>query len=175
MRDKVKHVFFMIMIVTFSFSFVDQGFGQGKVNISAGIGISELLNIGVRYQLDQFQIGLSVGSLPLKDESIISVLGDVRYHFAGLSRFSDLRSWYARIGLNYLRDETESMIDKYLYLHTRIGRDFNITDKIGIDVDAGVIFQLSNEKIMKKPSGSFNLDLEYPVLPGIGIGFFYRF
>jgi len=175
MKDKMKLVFYILLIVTFSISFVHQGFGQGKVNISAGFGIPELLNIGVRYQLNQVQIGLSVGSMPVEDESIISILGDVRYHFGGYSKLSSRRPWYGRVGLNYIRDETEYKIDKYIYLNSRIGREFNISNKIGIEIDAGAIFQLSNEEERKKPSSGWNLNLDFPVLPSFGIGLFYHF
>lgn len=77
-------------------------------------------------------------------------------------------------GLDYLRDETEYMIDKYLYLNTRIGRNFNISKKIGIVIDVGAIFQLSKEEIRKKPSRRLFNNLELLVLPSLGIGLFYR-
>ncbi len=48
-------------------------------------------------------------------------------------------------GLNYFREETENLIGKYLYFNTRIGRDFNISNKIGVEIDIGAIFQLSHD------------------------------
>ena len=176
MKEKVKPLSSILLIITFLFCYSNQVFGQEKVNISAGFGIPELLNIGVRYQSNQTQIGLSVGLIPLgSNENIISILGDVRYHFGGFSELSSRRPWYGRIGLNYLRDETGSNIDKYLYLNTRIGRDFNISNKIGIEIDVGAGFQLSHERIRKKPPGWLsNIDIKVPVIPSIGIGLFYR-
>ena len=41
---------------------------QEKVNLSAGFGLPDLLNLGVRYQLEQTQLGLSVGSFPAEDK-----------------------------------------------------------------------------------------------------------
>jgi len=175
MKNKVKPIYHILLFITFSFSYGNQVFGQEKVNISAGIGLPELLNIGVRYQLDQAQIGLSIGSMPVKDESLISLSGDFYYHFGGSSKFSDIRPWYGRIGLNYVRDETETSVDKYLYLILRIGRDFNLSKKFGINIDAGLGPQLFHDEIMKKPSTSwFNLDFEFPVIPALGICLFYR-
>ena len=174
MKDKVKLLSNILLIITFLFSHSNQVFGQEKVNLSTGFGIPELLNIGVRYQLSQVQIGLSVGSIPVPNENIISISGDVYYHFGGFSELSNRRLWYVKIGLNYLRDETESVIDKYLYLNTRVGRDFNISNKIGIEIDVGAIFQLDNEVIRKKPPSGWNIDIEMPVIPSIGIGLFYR-
>jgi hypothetical protein len=149
-------------------------FGQEKVNMSVGIGLPELLNIGIKYQLEQTQLGISLGSVPVKDESIVSVSGDVYYHFGGVSELSNKRPWYGRIGLNYLRDETKSLIEKVSYLNLRIGRDFNISKKIGIEVDVGLGLQLFHEKIEKPSAGWFNLHIELPVIPSIGIALFYR-
>jgi len=176
MKNKDKLLYFIILFIIFSSGYDNQVFGQEKVNMSVGLGIPEFLNIGVRFQLEQAQIGISIGSIPVKDESIISISSDVYYHFGGFSELSNRRPWYGRIGLNYLRDETETIIDKYIFLNVRIGRDINISEKIGIEIEAGAIFQLSNEEIRKKPSSSwFDFDFEFPVLPSIGIGIFYRF
>lgn len=62
-------------------------FGQGKISFTAGFGFPELLNVGVRYQPEQVQIGLYLGSLPRKsdDEAIRSMSADVRFHFGGSS------------------------------------------------------------------------------------------
>lgn len=60
MKDKVKPLFYILVIITFLFGNEHQVSGQEKVNITTGVGIPELLNFGVRYQFDQVQIGLSV-------------------------------------------------------------------------------------------------------------------
>ena len=149
--------------------------GQEKVNITTGIGLPEFLNIGLRFQLKQSQVGFSIGTWPLASgEKIMSGSGDFLYHFGGFSELSNRRPWFGRIGVNYLRDETEYRIDKYFYLNTRVGRDFNISKKIGITLDVGAIFQLGSETIRKKPSTGWNLDLEFPVLPSAGLGVFFR-
>lgn len=163
------------MIISFSFAKVCKVSAQEKININTGFGIPEFIYLGVSYQLDQYQIGFNVGALPVgSSESLMSFSADMRYHFAGLSEFSNRRPWYVRIGLNYLRDETDYVIEKYLYLNTRIGRDFNISKKIGIAVDIGTVFQLHNTEIIKNPSDGWYLDLDFPVLPSFGIGLFYR-
>ena len=176
MKNKVKPLSSILLIVIFLFSFGNQAFGQEKINLSTGFGIPELMNIGVRYQLEQVQIGLSVGSIPIKNENVISISGDVRYHFGGISELSNRRPWYGRIGLNSLREETQFIIHKYMFLNTRIGRDFNISDKIGIEIDLGVGFQLSHDKTIKNPpSGWFWLiDIEPIAIPSFSIGLFYR-
>lgn len=175
MKNKVRPLFYILLLFGFIISNEYQVSGQEKVNISIGIGLPELMNIGACFQFNQVQIGLSVGSMPLgSSEKIISISGDFYYHFGGSSELSNRHPWYGRIGLDYLRDETKSFIDKYLFLNTRIGRDFNISKKFGIAIDVGAVFQLSNDVIRKTPSHGMNLGIEYPVLPSLGIGLFYR-
>ncbi len=164
----------LIILGLISFFYFYPSFGQERVNLSVGMGLPELLNIGVRYQVDQVQYGLAFGFIPLKEESLISVSGDVYYHFSGFTRHSNRRPWYARMGLNYLRDETSGILDQYLYLNMRVGRDFNFSEKFGLNIDAGVFIQLLRDKENKLPPGGIHFDLEFPLGPGLGIGFFYR-
>jgi hypothetical protein len=152
----------------------NKSFGQEKINISAGFDLPEGLNLGLHFQLKQAQIRIGVGTIPIKDESFISVSSDVYYHFAGLSELSNRRPWYGRIGLNYLRDESKKVFDKDLYLNLRVGRDFNISRKFGIEFDAGAGFLLFHERIRKESSSGWNLDFSFPVLPSFGICLFYR-
>jgi hypothetical protein len=174
MKNKGNLLYILLLFSIFLFYGGNQLLGQEKLNISIGMGLPELLNVGVRYQLEQAQIGISFGSMPVKDESLISVSGDVYYHFGGLSELSNRRPWYGRIGLNYFREETKTFVDKNIYLNLRIGRDINFSKKIGIDIDAGAFFQLFHDRINKEPSSGWNFDLEIPVLPSLGIGLFYR-
>ena len=134
----------------------------------------EGINAGLHFQIKQAQIRIGFGIMPLKDESFISVSGDFYYHFAGFSELSSRRPWYGRIGLDYLHDETKYVIDKSLYLNLRIGRDFNISEKIGIGIDAGTMFRLFHEEIDKEPSSALSINIDFPVLPSFGICFFYR-
>lgn len=162
-------------MITLIFGCGHQLSGQEKLNISGGLGLPELINIGFRYQLEQVQIGFSIGAIPYgSGEYSVSFSGDLYYHFLGSSELSKRKPWYGRIGLNYFRDETEIVIDRYLYLTTRLGREFNFSRKFGIAIDIGAFYQLSNKEIRKVPPSSWNFDFEFPVLPSIGVGVFYR-
>ena len=143
MKNKLKPLSYILLIISFLIIYGNQINGQEKVNISAGIGMPELFNVGVHRQLDQTQIGLSIGILPGKlTGNDFSISGDVYYHFGGTSKFSDRRPWYGRFGLTYLRNEAEYNIHKYTYLNLRIGRDLNISKKVGIEIDVGVVLEL---------------------------------
>jgi hypothetical protein len=161
MKNRLKLLSCILLFIAFSFSYSIQVSGQEKVNISAGIGLPELLNISVRYQLlYQVQIGLEVGTMPGLDEgqSLTSIGGDIYYHFGRLSK---RRPWYFRVGLTNLNDEYFLGMKKYLYLNLRGGKDFNLSKKIGINIDAGLGFELTHRSIAT-------------VIPSLGICFFYR-
>lgn len=145
----------------------NQLLGQEKMNISLGIGFPELLNIGARYQLKQAQLGMSLGSFPSATEGYFYVSGDMYYHFGGLSKLSLRHPWYGRIGLNYLRREDKEPYSSskysYSYFLLRVGRDFNISKKLGIELDWGFGLRLINTE---------NQDI--PLIPTAGLGLFYR-
>jgi len=163
-------------LTIFIFSFGGFLKAQNEFNATLGAGIPEMINLGLRYQFGQTQIGLSYGMF---SSTTTALSGDAYYHFGGSSRFVSRRPWYGRVGFTYVREETTSAIDKYVYLGTRIGREFNISKRFGINVDIGAIYQLSYEEIRKEPenTGWFSINWSEPstVLPAIGIAFFYRF
>ncbi len=176
MKNNMKALPRILLIIAFSFSSSNQSFGQKMVDISTGIGVPELLNIGVRLQLDQIQIGFNIGSFPSEDRSYSSTSGDLYYHFAGHSKLSNRWAWYGRGGINYQRRElTKPTYPNYhwsskeLFLNLRIGRDINFSPTIGISIDAGASFSLFYEHIGYKGFG-----FHFPVLPSLGATFFIR-
>ena len=172
---KKNRISCILLIICLLSGVADKLFGQDKLNITCSFGVPELVNGGVRLPFNQSQLGISFGILPLQGESIISTSVDYYYHFKGQSEFSKRRVWYGRLGLDYLRDESKTLIDKYLYFTTRIGKDINFSKRFGINADAGLGFQLYNETIRKVPQTSgFNLDLEFPIIPAFGLCLFYR-
>jgi hypothetical protein len=147
--------------------------GQEKLHVAGGIGFPELINASIGYQFPQTQISMGVGFVPA-DESVISIDGDVFYHFAGAPVFSQRRPWYGRIGVAYVRDETVSFIDKFLYINARVGREFNLSAKAGLNADVGTLVQVLHNKEKKTNSSSMDLNFEFPMLPSIGLSMFYR-
>ncbi len=143
-----------LLITIFFFSSGRQIFGQGKVSFSVGFGLPEALNISIRYQIfNQSKIGLSGGWW----QNEISFSGDYYYHFSGSSKFSDMRPWYGRLGLNHV-------LDYWTGTYLRVGRDFNLFKPFGISIDAGLMYNLTHRKQGLQP-----LIIVY------GINLFYRF
>lgn len=149
--------------------------GQEKFNISAGIGGPELLNLGIRYQMGQSQLGLSAGIAPGSDDKAFSVGADYFYHFLESSSLSTRRLWYGRVGLYNYTFKDDFQDTKLLLLVPRIGRDFNLSPKVGIAADAGVSLVVSRDsKIYGERFLWFEEKWENDVVLSLGVSFFYR-
>ncbi|MCB0456624.1 MAG: hypothetical protein KDC91_02695 [Flavobacteriaceae bacterium] len=173
---KAKRISYVGLLLCFALLInTHQFFGQEKFNVSIGTGFPELLNLGVRYQFNQSQLGLNLGTVPLgKNNAYYSLSSDYFYHFGGQSKLTHRRPWYARAGLSYIHSEGEYEILKILFFNPRIGRDFNISKKIGVNFDIGLIFELYRDEIEKKQHDSL-LTFESPItFPSLGFGIFYR-
>ncbi len=151
-----------------------QLFGQERLNLATGVGFPEAFNVGVRYQLEQSQIGIGVGYQPFLEGNTFSVSGDFFYHLDGSSQLSERRPWYARTGLSYIREETTSRIDKSLVIGSRMGREMNLTRKFGVQADVGALYIIYHDRKRKEPSDGWDISLLLPVWPSLGVGLFYR-
>ena len=141
-----------------------------------GMSIPELLHIGVRYQMDDLQYGLNIGSFPAENESIITYSADVIWHMFGEKNALNDKPWYGKIGYTFMREETEFEINTWSYAHLRFGHEFALSNFIALHIDAGLMFELQHDEIEKKPRNSWlNFDFDFPVLPSIGITTAYSF
>lgn len=168
-----------LILGLFMFFFISiQAQESEKINLSAGLGHPELLNLGVRFQLEQSQIGLSAGFLPGSDDEAFAVGADYYYHFGGSSDLSTRRPWFAKAGLNYYTVKNEFEKNKYLFLVPRVGRDFNLSRNVGIALEGGVSLVLSQDEEDLKPresSGFFDgSGIGSNILPSLGVSVFYR-
>jgi len=147
-----------------------QAIGQDKINISAGFGMMEMINLGIQFPGKENQLGFSFGYFPDKNGSVITISGDLFFHIAGSSELSNRRPWFIKTGIMYFRTESNKYIDKYVLLNLRIGREMNFSKKVGIAVDGGPMIKLFNIKSEKKPESGWN----WPVYPGLGMRLFYK-
>lgn len=150
-------------------------YGQSSFKVHAGVGVPELAHAGVSIQLGQFQLGLYGGTMPMKEERIFSVLGDVRFHFAGKAKHSDTRPWYARVGVDYMWYDTLAKKETFVYLVPRLGRELHFSRRFGLELDIGALLQLAHEEVRKMPPPDLKLNIRFPSFLSFGLGFFYTF
>ena len=164
----------LTLIVLLSISSLNSLIGQNKIYLTTGLGIPELLNLGVRGQFKQNELGLSFGIAP----GTYSVCGDLFCHFGKVSELSSRSVWYVRSGLDYLSSliEDYDFKEKYTYLNLRLGRDLNISKVIGLQIDAGILILLSS-KTLPQPVGRHSGPYVQPpdkILPSIGLNVFFK-
>jgi hypothetical protein len=171
----MKAARYLITILLFSLSVQFNVMGQDRIIISAGIGAPELVNAGARYNFRQLQAGLTIGALPIFSYFTGSASAELYYHFGGSSGLTTLHPWYTKMGLTYLKDEDDNTRDKYLYGNLQIGRDINFSAKAGMEIYAGLSFQLYHDRHIKmeQPPGAVEYSEDY-VMPSLGICFFFR-
>ncbi|PZX60253.1 hypothetical protein LV84_00525 [Algoriphagus ratkowskyi] len=151
-----------------------------KINISIATGHNEGFNLGVRYQLNQMQVGLAFGTDFNKKKEINKpeiYTGEFFYHFAGTADLSQRKPWYLRNGI-VLRKEDYNHTDLRTFnwsYNLRIGREFNISRKIGISLDGGIITRLGTKYKKTGPNPSYPDYVEHPIDPSLGLGLYYRF
>jgi len=174
----MKRVFFGILFLAFLFSGT-RSYPQQGINVTAGIGFPELINLGIRVQFDQTELGLSAGTFPESGEDVLSLSANYYYHFGGSSEFTDLRPWFLKAGLTYAYSENEWNRGEYFFLGPGIGREFNISSNFAVALETGFFVILSeNEKEKREsPDSIWNFDFDFTgsVLPAAGINLIYRF
>lgn len=153
-------------------SFTLNIYSQKGFNVSAGTGFPAIINISMHYNIEQYAIGITGGSWPNKD--LLSVSSDIRIHIAGSSEYTEIKPWYLLFNINYLRDNGNISDHKYYYFGFGVGKEFNLSKRIGLDLNLGLLGVISHEEIRKScfdcPLGG----VEVPVLPTITLGIFYR-
>lgn len=173
MKSSVKNYQLIIVFIAI-FAWSGLTLAQDHILVKAGFGIPELAGISGGQQMGQLQMVGGVGYLPLQGEHMLSVHYNMFYHLLGSSSKSYIKPWYGRMGLCFVRDETENWVDKMLYLDARMGRTMFLTEKLSMELDLGVAVELAyNREYIVQTSSWINL--HFPVLPAFGLRFVYRF
>jgi hypothetical protein len=164
----------LVLVVFLTLPLMAQDPGFRHMKIYAGIGVPEFAGLAAGVENGPVEIRVGAGILPLPDEQLWSVYGDLSYHFAGSSVHTPARPWYARPGILYMEETSSKWEDRYVYLSLRVGRCFNINPRWGIEVDAGIGKELSYERINLTPDGS-NSWIHFDITPAAGVRVVYRF
>lgn len=170
-----RFLFIGVIVFLFANLMGKSSFGQDKLFVKAGFGIPELINAGLSYQLKQFQLGLYVGGYPDKGYNTFSTTADFAWHFGGKSRFTDRKPYYLKLGVTYIRTESDLYITKADYLTLRIGKDINLSKRLGLALDLGTSFEIFFDKNRKEPSDDWtDSGSDAIIVYGIGFGLYYK-
>ena len=182
MRFYPKKFFFQLLTGVFLFCFGNSSFGQDKIsqekiNLYTTIGIPEIINLGARYQFEQVQAGAGFFVFPGDNGTSYFISAEVLFHLLGESKLSNRQPWYFKTGVTYHHFESEHATEKWTFLDTRIGRDINISNKVGFSIGLGFAFLLSYQEEIEKPSdnGWGIIDAsDISIWPSVGLTVFYR-
>lgn len=152
---------------------------QNQFNLTGGTGTPEMVNVGLRMEVDQYQYGISIGINPGYKNDNFNMSGDFYYHFGGRSAHTYLRPWFVKTGLTYMSSEGEWEKRMNLLFVARLGREFNLTSQFGIALEAGIMLMLMDRNVAKKErtdavTGDLDLIGSGFILPSAGLKFFYR-
>lgn len=136
-----------------------------------GISLPEGPLIGVRHQINDLQIGMSLGFYPRgNDQQFQSFNAELIINTAGTRNSLGNQPWYMRAGISYMQSENEYEWNSDVVSHLRYGYEFAISKSLAFQIDAGLMFHLSHQEIQKKPRNTwFELDFDFPILPSIGL------
>lgn len=136
-----------------------------------GIALPEGPLFGLRHQVNDIQIGLSLGFYPRgANQQAQSFNAELIVNTAGTRNALHNKPWYMRAGISYIQSENEYEISSDVVSHLRYGYEFALTKSLALQIDAGLMFHVSHQEIVKKPRNSwFNFDFDFPVLPSIGL------
>ena len=134
-----------------------------QLSVILGLGLPESIHSGIRISHKQWHFDASGGTT---FGELFTVNGNVAYHFGSkkmIDRFK-LKPWYTSFGISYLVAESTTSYSQDLYLNSRIGRDFRMTDRFNLSLSGGLGVNLYHERYDKDPGG-WNFDIWLPIIP----------
>ncbi len=168
MKNEMKFLMPILLIIILILSSPGKSAGQKKTNLSAGIGWPDLMNIGIKYQVsDHAKTGFNIGYWPPGGggyfgwNNLLSMSGSLYYYSDNLSDPELKNPFYGRFGFNTILTWPG---DPFLNLNVfaRIGREIYLNENTGFSIDGGIGFSLYNAGLG-------------PLVLQMGIGYFYRF
>ncbi len=155
-----------------------QTYAQKPWEVSAGIGLPEMIHVGLRYGMDNTKWGITLGGIPAGSSSIFTMGADFYSHFGHNSDEMDGSTWFVNFGINHLKENSEYAIEKWLFLKGRIGRSFYLTPAASIDAGLGLMYEVHHKR-KEKTTGQctwfcFDFSNAIKVVPILSISFNVR-
>lgn len=136
-------------------------YSQGKVEADLGIGLFEGISLKVKYGKN-VQIALCQG---YAQRSFWMTGIEGYYHFAGLSRLTDQKTFFIMMGFSSTLFAGGYSSFEKIVIYSRIGKTLNFTDRSGLNLDVGAGVLMAADIDGYHPS----------MVPTFGIHYFMRF
>jgi len=179
MRSTQLFLFSILLVIGLQHPISAQSSDPSYVSATLGVGLPDLVGVGVRLHDENFQLGVSGGTIPFAEDQYYTLSLNAFFHLFGSAKLSSRKPWFAKVGVTYHKYESENVRTTENYLGTAIGREFNFTNHFGVSLDIGALYLISHESVDKTPPSNnlfeFDLDLTFPVLPSASLIFFYKF
>ena len=144
-----------ITLLIFSSVVIQAQIIKSKLDVVAGVSAREYFHLGLRYQYaDIAQLGAYVGNdLEFKgDQSITTFCIDNQIHFGKLSFHNNRPVWYARQGYTFSSNVLGAQeTRRYSYFDLSLGREFSISDHVGVNADTGMLLQFREYRKTNPP------------------------
>lgn len=179
MRSIQLFLFSLLLAIGLQQPIRAQASDPSYVSATLGVGLPDLVGVGVRLHDENFQLGVSVGTIPFAKNEHYTISANAFFHLFGSAKLSPRKPWFTKLGFTYYNYETPTVKTIENYLGTSFGREFNFTNHFGVSLDIGALYLVSHESVDKTPPSNnlfeFDLDLTFPVLPSASLIFFYKF
>jgi len=142
---------FKVSTLAISLLIAGQIYPQKKIEAGLGVGVPEYTNFKIKYG-NNFQAGFCAHYWYYSEGGIFnaysswSIAAELYYHFAGKSGFSTQKPYYIMAGAGYYHSDYlfDTPHEEYSSgFYPRIGRTFNISEKMGFTFDAGLFLPFS--------------------------------
>jgi hypothetical protein len=163
-------IFFLYITFLSSFSF-----GQKvKIKGNIGYGIWESFHLGIDLRVKNYSGGIDAGTsfgTFQFDHEYYSFTLDNAFYFGKANRYG-IKSWYVDARFIYWNHTEPGTTWNVFQLCPSIGKEFNFSKSIGINLDLGpaILLNASRHDNTKEKVGWI-----YPVYPEVRFEFFYRF
>lgn len=136
-------------------------YSQNKVETNVGLGLFEGISLKIKYG-NNIQIALCQG---YAQGSFWMTGVEGYYHFGGLSKYLDQRTFYVMTGLSStLFAGGYDNFEKIIW-YIRLGKTFNFSEKSGLNIDVGAGALMADDIDGYHTSG----------VPTFGVHYFRRF
>jgi hypothetical protein len=175
-----------VVVLVFLFIFLNEMHAQElnfaqRTRLAVGASFTEAYYLGVQYRIKQSELALNAGSYLDFDRTtsrnyFVSVSPTFYQHLWGKSKKTDLKPWYLKVAAtgtsySYHPTTTSNQRGKVLYTKLHLGRDFNITKRLGFTISAGAYTELYRKSNFADASYRGNHHITFP---SIDLGLYYQ-